>query len=92
MPFAERANLDGDMMTHMMPKLRDILKRAETWPEATQDEAVELLLALEEERAGPAPLTTDDHEALARSGEDVRRRRFAPDEAVKEVFDRHRGR
>lgn len=80
------------MMTDMMPKLRDILKRAETWPEATQDEAVELLLALEDERAGPAPLTTDDRQALERSADDVRRRRFAPDETVREVFDRHRQR
>jgi hypothetical protein len=76
----------------MTTKLKEILTRAEAWPEAVQDEAVELLLAIEEEQAGAAPLTEADRAALARSVEDVRTGRFATDEDVRAVFDRHRGR
>jgi hypothetical protein len=74
-----------------MTRLQEILKRAETWPEETQEEAAELLLALEEEKAGLAPLSAADMEALARSEEDVREGRFATEEEVREVFNRHRG-
>jgi hypothetical protein len=68
------------------------MKRAETWPAATQDEAAELLLGLEEEQAGLAPLTDDDREALQRSAEDLRHKRFARDEDVQAIFDRYRTR
>jgi hypothetical protein len=79
-------------MSGMTTRLKEIMKRAETWPEADQDEAVELLLALEEERANAPPLTEEDREALERSAEDVRQGRFASDDAVREVLDRYRRR
>jgi hypothetical protein len=74
-----------------MTRLQEILKRAETWSKEAQDEAAELLLALEEEKVGLAPLSADDLEALARSAEDAREGRFASEEEVREVFSRPRG-
>jgi hypothetical protein len=76
----------------MMTRLQAILKRAETWPEERQEEAADLLLALEQEMAGQhPPLSADDLEALARSEEDVRAGRFATEDEIREVFNRHRG-
>jgi hypothetical protein len=73
-----------------MTRLQAILKRAETWPEAKQEEAADLLLALEEEMAGHhPPLSSVDLEALARSEEDVRAGRFATAEEMREVFNRY---
>ena len=67
----------------MIVKLKELLKRAETWPEAAQEEAAELLRAIEEEQHGSAPLSQADREALERSAEDVRQGRLASDEAVR---------
>jgi hypothetical protein len=73
-----------------MTRLQEILKRAETWPRETQEEAAELLLALDEEKAGLAPLSDGDLQALARSAVDAREGRFASEEVVREVFSRRR--
>lgn len=73
-----------------MTRLQEIMKRAETWPEATQEEAVELLLALEEEKTGFVPLSPEDREALARSAEDVREGRLVSDEEMRNLLRRYR--
>jgi hypothetical protein len=75
----------------MPNKLKELLARVETWPEAVQDEVVASLEAIEEEFLGLHELSSDDVAALERSAEDVRLGRFATEEQVREVFDRHRG-
>jgi hypothetical protein len=75
----------------MSNKLKELLARVETWPEAVQDEVVASLEAIEEEFLGLHELSSDDVAALERSAEDVRLGRFATEEQVREVFDRHRG-
>ena len=77
-------------MPGMTKKLKEILQRAETWPEEVQDEALETLLSIEQGHAGNYELTPEDRAALARSAEDVRLGRFVPDEQAKEFFDRNR--
>lgn len=71
-------------------KLRDVIGRIETWPEQAQEEAAELLLALEREYAEPYELSPEDRAAIDRSLEEMREGRFATDERVSQVFGRHR--
>lgn len=70
-------------------KLKDLIGRIETWPEAAQEEAAELLLALEQEYAEPYELSPKDRAAIDRSLEDMREGRFATDEQVSKVFGRN---
>jgi hypothetical protein len=75
----------------MSNRLKQILERAETWPEADQEQAADLLLALEAERAAaPIDLSDEDLAALEQSAEDVRLGRFASDEEVEDIFRRYR--
>ena len=74
-----------------MPKLMDkALERVRTWPDAREDEAAELLLALDE--LGTEPVSVSDEElaaideALAQAG----RGEFADPKAVEAVFQRFR--
>jgi len=76
----------------MNAKLKDIIERAETWPEEAQEEALQFLLALEQEYAEPFELSDEDRKAIDRSLEDMRQGRFATDEQVAAVFNRHRRR
>lgn len=77
-------------MGHMTKKLKDILKRAEAWPEEVQDEAVETLLSIERGFVGDYELTAEDRAALTRSAEDVRLGRYASEQQVGEFFECNR--
>jgi hypothetical protein len=68
--------------------LREILERAEAWPEEAQEEAVNFLLAIEQELADPYVLTDEDRAAIERGLDDMRHGRFATDEQVSAVFRR----
>jgi len=68
--------------------LRDILQRAEAWPEDAQEEALDFLLCLEQELANPHVLTEEDRAAIERGLADMRQGRFASDEDVAAVFRR----
>ena len=74
----------------MNARLKDILERAQSWPEPWQEYAVDVLLALEREFAEPYQLTEEDKAAIDRGLEDARQGRYASDEQVKELFDRYR--
>ena len=74
----------------MSNRLKDVMQRAESWPEADQELAADILLAVEAEHADPVTVSVEDAAALDRSAEDVRLGRFASDAAVKSIFDRYR--
>jgi ParB-like chromosome segregation protein Spo0J len=74
----------------MNAKLKELIERVETWPAETQEEAIEILLSIEQARLADYELTDEDRAALARSAEDLREGRFAPDERVSEFFERNR--
>jgi predicted transcriptional regulator len=74
----------------MNAKLKDILERVETWPEGIQEEAAELLLALEQEHAAPYEATPDELEAIDRGLRDAAEGRFATSEQVEAVFAKYR--
>jgi len=73
-------------MRPMIKKLKDLFERAESWPEEVQNEAVEVLLSIEQGHIGEYELTAEDRAALERSAEDVRAGRFASDAEVAELF------
>jgi hypothetical protein len=77
-------------MTIMNAKLKELIERVETWPAETQEEVIEILLSIEQAGLADYKLTGEDRAALARSAEDVREGRFAPDERVSEFFERNR--
>jgi hypothetical protein len=74
----------------MTTKLKEIFERAEAWPKEIQDEAVEILLSIEQGHVGDFELTAEDRAALARSAEDVRAGRLIPDAQIAEFFERNR--
>jgi predicted transcriptional regulator len=74
----------------MNAKLKDLLERVETWPEAVQEEAVQSLLAIEQEIVEPYELSDADRAAIDRSLNDMREGNFATDEEVAAVFNRFR--
>ena len=72
----------------MSNRFRQIARRVEDWPEADQENAAEILLALEAERAMPAELSPDDVAALQQSAEDERLGRYASEAEVTAIFRR----
>ena len=75
----------------MNARLKNLIERLDTWPTEAQEEALLLLLALEQEYAEPYELSREDRAAIDRSLEEMRTGRFATDEQVRAVFDRYRG-
>ena len=76
----------------MITKLQELVRRAETWPKAAQEEAIASLEAIEQDYLEMSELSSDDIAALEESAEDVRLGRFATDAEVQEVFSRRQGR
>jgi predicted transcriptional regulator len=74
----------------MAKKLREIVERAETWPEEAQEEAIAALQAIEAEFSEPYELTDDDRKAIDHGLEDVRQGRIASDDEVNRLFARYR--
>jgi hypothetical protein len=70
-------------------KVELLLQQVVDLPEDAQVELVDSLLEIRAERLGIYHLDDDEREALARSGEDVRRGRFASDAEVDATFARH---
>jgi hypothetical protein len=68
----------------MNTKLKDLVDRIETWPEEMQQEAIDVLLAIEQGHG------TEDRAALARSADDASQRRLVPEQQITEFFERHR--
>jgi hypothetical protein len=74
----------------MIAKLKEMLDRVQDWPPEAQEEAMETLLAIEQDFGNRSELSDEDRAAIARSAEDVRLARFATDQAIEAVFARYR--
>jgi predicted transcriptional regulator len=68
-----------------------VLERVRSWPEAEQEEAALLLLALEERRKGVYELSEEEFADLDQANREIERGEFVPDEEMKALFDRYRG-
>jgi type VI protein secretion system component VasK len=72
-------------------KLKELLVRAESWPEEAQDELVRSAFDIERRYRVTYQLSDEDRAALARSLEDMRANRFAGEHAAGELFARFSG-
>jgi len=68
-----------------------VLERVRSWPEAEQEEAALLLLALEERRKGVYELSEEEFADLDQADREIERGEFVPDEEMKALFDLYRG-
>ena len=72
-------------------KLKDVLERAETWPEAAQAELAELALEIDADLgAGKYHATPEELSGIRRGLKDAREGRFATDEQIEALFEKHR--
>jgi ParB-like chromosome segregation protein Spo0J len=78
--------LVGWCVAVMNARLKELIERVETGPKETQEEALEVLLAIEEGRVAMYELSDEDRAALVRSAEG----RLVPDRQVVEFFERNR--
>jgi predicted transcriptional regulator len=79
-------------MTQMTKKLAEFIKRAESWPEEAQEQALATLQSIEQEIRQPHELSEDDRRAIDRGLADAKAGRFASDEEVEQLFARFRSR
>jgi predicted transcriptional regulator len=71
--------------------LRDVLERAENWPEAAQEELAELALEIDARLAGGVyHATAEELAGIDRGLRAAREGRIASEEDVEAVFARHR--
>jgi predicted transcriptional regulator len=67
-----------------------VLDRVRTWPPERQEDAVRVLLRMEEAGTGVYRLSDDERAAIEEGMAQARRGEFATDEEVAAVFDRYR--
>ena len=72
-------------------QIDEVLNRVRSWPKARQEDAVDMLLAMEAMGTEPYVLSTEQRAAVRRGREEMRQGRFASDEEIKALFDRYRG-
>ena len=77
----------NDMKTK---QLKTILERAETWPEAAQDELIEIAREIEGEFRGEYYATPEELEGIDRGLRAAAEGRFATDEQVEAVLAKFR--
>ena len=79
---------DGPMAAKV---LRDVLERAETWPEEVQAELAEIALGIDASlKGGKYHATAEELAGIDRGIKAAREGRFATDEEVAAVFAKHR--
>lgn len=69
--------------------LKDVLKRAETWPQEDQDELAEYAREIQARRTGVYVMTDDEREAVLKGLAEADRDEFVPDDVVAEADKRH---
>jgi predicted transcriptional regulator len=74
----------------MNAKLKDIIERAESWPEQAQEELAQIALEIEAQLHGHYHATPEDIEVIDRGLRDAAEGRFATDEQVAAVFAKYR--
>jgi len=67
-----------------------VLNRVRTWPQSRQEDAAQVLLAMEAQEVGPYRLSDEERADIEAALEEISRGEVASDAEVKAVFDRHR--
>jgi hypothetical protein len=68
-----------------------VLERVHSWPEARQEDAARILLAMEAQSAEPYVLSEEERADLEAALQEAERGEFATDAEVEAVFTRHHG-
>ncbi len=75
----------------MNKSLTDLLERTRSWPQVARDELEHLALEIEAELAqGPYRATPEEIAGVDRGLRAATEGKFATDEEIKELFDKHR--
>jgi predicted transcriptional regulator len=76
----------------MTSRLREVLKKAENWPDEVQEELADAVLEIAAGLEGEYHPTSDELVGLDRGLDDAREGRFARDEEVNDALNKsHRG-
>jgi len=74
----------------MMAKvLKEVIERAETWPQQDQEELAEYARAIQARRTGVYIMSDEERPAVQRGLAQADREEFVPDEVVAEADKRH---
>jgi predicted transcriptional regulator len=71
-------------------QIDEVLDRVRKWPKARQDDAVEMLLAMEKLGTEPMRLSAEERADIKAALEEVERGEIAPEEEIRALFDRYR--
>lgn len=71
-------------------QIEAVLERVQSWPRARQEDAVSLLLAMEEQDTTPFILSEEDEADIEAALEDIEQGRFASEEEVEAIFSQYR--
>jgi predicted transcriptional regulator len=71
-------------------QIDSVLDRVRSWPPERQEDAVQMLLLMEEQGTGIYVLSDDERKEIELSMQEARRGEFATDEEVAAVFNRYR--
>jgi predicted transcriptional regulator len=74
----------------MGAKLKEVLEKAESWPDEDQEELVELAREIESRRSGIYRLNDDERKAVEQGMADARSGRFASDAEIDAIFKKAR--
>ena len=81
-------------MGSMTKKLKELLERAETWPEEAQEELLDAVTdaidEIETKHGGLYRLSEDEREGIERGLKEMREGKFASDEKVAAIFRKAR--
>jgi predicted transcriptional regulator len=71
-------------------QIEQIFERVRTWPPERQEDAVQMLLRMEEQGVEPYKLDEDERREIEAALAEAARGEFATDEEMKALFDRYR--
>lgn len=74
----------------MAGRLKDILEKAESWPDEDQEELIDLAREIEARRSGVYHLNGGERKAVEQGMADTRAGRFASDEEIAAIFKKAR--
>jgi predicted transcriptional regulator len=73
----------------MIATLKDVLSRAETWPQEDQDELAEFAREIQARRTGVYVMNDEERAAVRRGLAEADRGEFVPDDVVAEADKLH---
>ncbi len=70
--------------------MKDVLEKAQTWPDEDHEELIDLAREIESRRSGVYRLSDEERKAIEQGLADARAGRFASDEEIGAIFKKAR--